>query len=156
MSSKRHLRRRQCGEKHQFADVQGAQGLLRHLQATKAANGDHGRISVYRCHFGAHFPVGHPPHRVHQAQEMALVGGREGPCPGQDGEGQMRLEVDPQYRFALQPGECPLPKPLPHCPHCGGQIIGGPCLQCGREPHPRSTLPLVRDGWEPKPFQGER
>ena len=62
MSSKRHQRRKACGDKEHHADQAGA---VRHLIPLKH-KGDFGLIT-YKCPFGNHWHVGHPPRRVRQA-----------------------------------------------------------------------------------------
>jgi hypothetical protein len=62
MSSKRHQRRKACGGKEQHPNQAGA---VRHLISLKH-KGDYGLIT-YKCPFGDHWHVGHPPRKVRQA-----------------------------------------------------------------------------------------
>jgi len=62
MSSKRHQRRKACDGKEQHSNQAGA---VRHLISLKH-KGDYGLIT-YKCPFGNHWHVGHPPRKVRQA-----------------------------------------------------------------------------------------
>ena len=56
MSSKRHLRRKECGTKLQFATEEQAKGFM---ISRRIKNQTH-----YRCKWCGHFHIGHPPARV--------------------------------------------------------------------------------------------
>jgi hypothetical protein len=62
MSSKRHLRRKACSSKQSHPDQAGA---VRHLISLKH-KGEFGLIT-YKCPFGNHWHVGHPPRHVREA-----------------------------------------------------------------------------------------
>lgn len=62
MSSKRHMRRKACGDKQPHQDQSSA---VRHLISLKY-KGEFGMVT-YKCPFGNHWHVGHPPRRVRQA-----------------------------------------------------------------------------------------
>jgi hypothetical protein len=70
MSSKRHQRRKACGHKHPHADQAAA---VTHLISLKH-KGDFGLIT-YKCPFGNHWHVGHPPRKVRQALAAKASGG---------------------------------------------------------------------------------
>jgi hypothetical protein len=62
MSSKRALRRRSCARKNAYADQATADSVAAVARRRRGQ-----RLHVYRCQFGAHWHVGHPPGRVRQS-----------------------------------------------------------------------------------------
>lgn len=62
MSSKRAIRRRQCGKKQRFATEQAAVQAIRSLIARKGPQG--GWLTPYRCAFCGGFHFGHAPAQV--------------------------------------------------------------------------------------------
>ena len=61
MSSKRRRRRRECGDKHHYADE--AEALEAARRRAKAGH----RVEPYKCQFGPHWHIGHRPRKVRQA-----------------------------------------------------------------------------------------
>jgi hypothetical protein len=70
MSSKRRQRRKACEGKHAHLDQATA---VTHLISLKH-KGDFGLIT-YKCPFGNHWHVGHPPRKVRQALAAKASGG---------------------------------------------------------------------------------
>lgn len=67
MASKRRLRRKACTGKEPYPDrVNAAQAAKRSSQAT------HTTIWPYKCEFGNHWHIGHPPARVWRAVRQSL------------------------------------------------------------------------------------
>lgn len=62
MSSKRRVRRKACGGKQPHPDQASA---VRHLISLRR-KGEFGLVT-YRCPFGSHWHVGHPPRRMRRA-----------------------------------------------------------------------------------------
>jgi hypothetical protein len=71
MSSKRHQRRKACGHKQPHPDQAGA---VQQLISLKHNKGDYGLVT-YKCPFGNHWHVGHPPRKVRQALAAKAGGG---------------------------------------------------------------------------------
>lgn len=62
MASKRRIRRKSCVSKVQYADFVSAQ--MAGWKRTKASKSS---ILPYKCAFGGHWHIGHPPANVRQS-----------------------------------------------------------------------------------------
>jgi len=68
MSSKRAVRRQQCGHKRAFATEAEAQATLPALYRRNARTGSSYRLNVYRCPYCGAFHVGHERAEVYRTR----------------------------------------------------------------------------------------
>lgn len=59
MSSKRHVRRKECGRKAKFPDAESAQRAAVKARIGNAARGDNWWLNVYPCKFCGQYHFGH-------------------------------------------------------------------------------------------------